>query len=142
MTLPTGWASDSNYGKEHTMQRPGKAAFVGKPTPGASNPKKNHEADIARGEGASGMNAGEAVKDAKHQQGARAAALDTWKRGVASQHRADGSGSVTKQHTGHAPYHKPNTSAHANGLAMWQEGVDNKHDEEGQHDVPNQFNNK
>lgn len=145
MTLPTGWDEKSNYAKEHTTQRPGKASFVGKPTPGATSPKKDHDADIHQAEGNSGMNTSAGVKDAKHHNPApRAAALDNWKRGVASQHQADGAHdrAPSKQHTGHAPYHKPNAGAFKNGLAMWQEGVDSKHDAQGEHDVPDQFNNQ
>jgi hypothetical protein len=140
--LPTGWDKKSNYAKDHSPKR-GNKVGVSAPNSGASD-GYDHDADINQAEGNSGMNTSVGVKDAKHQQGARANALDTWKRGVTGGHAADGAHDRTpsKQHTGHAPYHKANPSAHANGLAMWQEGVDSKHDEKGEHAVPNQFNNK
>lgn len=143
--LPTGWDSKSNYAKDHSPKR-GNKIGVGMPTSGATDRKagKDPDSDVNRGEGNSGMNTSAGVKDAKHQQGARANALDTWKRGVTGQHAADGAHDKTpsKQATGHKPYHKPNAGARANGLAMWQEGVDSKQSELGEHDVPNQFNNQ
>lgn len=108
MTLPTGWASDSNYAKDHSPKR-GNKVGVAKAAPGTSN-MKNHEADIAQAEGNSGMNSGMDVKDAKHNPTPRGNALDTWHRGVTGGHRADGSGSVSKQHVGHVPHVKTETA--------------------------------
>src|SRR6266478_6843281 len=116
-----------DYAKDHSPKR-GSKVGVASSMPGASD-GYSHDADIKQSEGDSGMNSGEAVKDAKHQQGARAAALNIWQRGVTGQHAADGAHDrmPSKQHTGHKPYHKANTSARGNGMAMWQEGVDSKH---------------
>jgi hypothetical protein len=130
----------SDYAKDHSPKRGNKVGVV-VATPGAAN-GIDHAADINQSEGNSGMNVGADTKDAKHHTTARANALDTWKRGVSGGHRADGSGSVSNQETGHRPYHKPNPGARANGLAMWQEGVDSKHSELGEHAVPEQFNNR
>lgn len=133
----------SDYAKDHSPKRGNKVGLV-TATPGASD-GYDHDADIKRGEGQSGMNTSAGVKDAKHNNSTpRANALDTWKRGVTGQHAADGAHDKmpSKQATGHKPYHKPNATARANGMAMWQEGVDSKHSELGEHDVPNQFNNQ
>lgn len=143
MTLPTGWAADSNYGKDHSPKR-GNKIGVAKASAGASD-GYGHDADIKQSEGASGMNTSAGVKDAKHHNPSpRAAAMDNWNRGVTGGHAADGAHDrkPSKQHTGHAPYHKANPTARANGLAMWQEGVNSKHDEKGEHAVPDQFNNQ
>lgn len=131
-----------DYAKDHSPKRGNKVGVVAA-TPGTSE-GYDHAADINQSEGNSGMNAGEAVKDAKHQQGARANALNTWHRGVTGQHAADGAHDrkPSKQHTGHKPYHKANPTAQANGMAMWQEGVDSKHSELGEHAVPDQNNNQ
>lgn len=109
MTLPTGWDSDSNYAKDHSPKR-GKKVGVASAAPGTSKPKKDHDADISRGEGNSGMNVGAEVKDAKHNATPRANALDTWHRGVTGGHRADGSGTVSKQQVGHMAHVKPETA--------------------------------
>jgi hypothetical protein len=132
----------SDYAKDHSPKRGNKVSVV--PASAGTSAGYGHDADIDQAEGNSGMNSGEAVKDAKHQRGARAAALDNWHRGVTGGHAADGAHDrkPTKQHTGHKPYHKPNASAHGNGMAMWQEGVNSKHDEKGEHAVPDQFNNQ
>jgi hypothetical protein len=132
----------SDYAKDHSPKR-GNKIGVAMATPGTGE-VCDHEADIRQGEGQSGMNTGVPVKDAKHQMGTRAAALDNWKRGVTGGHAANGAHDrmPTNQETGHRPYHKPNASARANGLAMWQEGVDSGHDEKGEHAVPEQFNNR
>jgi hypothetical protein len=143
MAMPTGWSATSNYAKDHSPKR-GNKIGVAAASAGAGDGYA-HEADINQAEGNSGMNSSLGVKDAKHHNPApRAAALDNWKRGVTGGHAADGAHDrkPTKQATGHAPYHKPNTSARGNGLAMWQEGVDSKHDQHGEHAVPEQFNNK
>lgn len=136
----------SDYKKDHSPKR-GNKTGVTTPTPGSNSVRGKdgaHVADISRGEGNSGMNSSLGVKDAKHQMGTRAAAMDNWKRGVTSGHAADGAHDrmPTNQETGHRPYHKPNASARANGLAMWQEGVDSGHDEKGEHTVPDQNNNR
>ena len=91
--LPTGWKS---YGKEHTTTRGG----------------KSHEADVKRGEGNSGMNVGADVKDAKHNPAPHKAAHAQHNKAVAG--NADPTGmspTVTKQATGHAPYHAADPGA-------------------------------
>jgi hypothetical protein len=131
-----------DYAKDHSPKR-GNKIGVAMATPGTGE-VCDHEADIRQGEGQSGMNTSLGVKDAKHQMGTRAAAMDNWKRGVTGGHAANGAHDrmPTNQETGHRPYHKPNASARANGLDMWQEGVDSKHSELGEHEVPEQNNNR
>lgn len=92
---------------------------------------KSHEADIKRGEGNSGRNTGEAVKDAKHNPAPRKAAHAQHERAIAGNASTTGEGSVTKQHTGHAPYHSPDPAARKRAFDFNKRSEDGKAEKEG-----------